>query len=229
MIRHRASHVDHDLTEDQLRYLLDRFADRESFFIETLTLPRELGTVPCGLYGPTMGDPPIGEDEVEYAPRGDRAWSSRLMRELPPRPQHEVTVIAGPHEEDCAARGPLGPCTRGQIEHLGMHPSYGTHLEPCGACGGTGKISHACVLYTAFGGPAAPQEPGDLRRQLKALETERRERNTTIGDPSGGTADGTDEGNEAAAKLDPLYAKILDLRKKRDASDAFWREHALAK
>jgi hypothetical protein len=118
MRQHPASHVDHGLTEAQLRYLLDRFADRDSFFIETVTLPRDLGTVPCGLYGPLMGDPIIGEAEVTYARRGDRAWDSRLIA-LPPRQQHEVTVIAGPHEE------------------------------------------HNCILYTAFGGPLAPQEPGD--------------------------------------------------------------------
>lgn len=118
MIQHPESHVDHGLTEAQIRYLLARFAARDSFFIETITLPRELGTVPCGLYGPTMGDSAIGEDEVSYARRGERAWNSRLI-DLPPRQQHEVTVIAGPHEE------------------------------------------HACILYTAFGGPSAPQEPGD--------------------------------------------------------------------
>jgi hypothetical protein len=118
MIKHQASHVDHGLTEAQFSYLLDHFADRDSFFIETLTLPRELGTVPCGLYGPLMGDPSIGETEVTYGRRGDRAWESRLV-DLPPRQQHEVTVIAGPHD------------------------------------------GQACVLYTAFGGPPAPQEPGD--------------------------------------------------------------------
>lgn len=118
MIKHPDSHVDHGLTEAQLCYLLDRFTDRTGFFIETITLPTEQGTVPCGLYGPLMGDSVIGEDEVTYAARGVRTWTSRLV-DLPPRQQHEVTVIAGPHD------------------------------------------GHACVLYTAFGGPAAPQEPGD--------------------------------------------------------------------
>lgn len=118
MIRHRDSHVDHGLTEPQLRYLLDRFADRRTFFIETITLPAELGTVPCGLYGPLMGDLAISEDEVAYSRRGERVWGSRLIA-LPARQQHEVTVIAGPHD------------------------------------------GHACVLFTAFGGPIAPQEPGD--------------------------------------------------------------------
>jgi hypothetical protein len=118
MIKHPDSHVDHGLTEAQLGYLLERFADREAFFIETITLPAGLGTVACGLYGPLAGDAAIREDEVTYARRGDRTWDSRLV-DLPPRQQHAVTVIAGPHD------------------------------------------GHACVLYTAFGGPAAPQEPGD--------------------------------------------------------------------
>lgn len=118
MIRHPDSHVDHGLSEAQVRYLFDRFADRSSFFVETITLPAELGTVPCGLYGPLAGDPAISEAEVTYGARGARSWTSRLI-DLPARQQHQVTVVAGPHD------------------------------------------GHACVLYTAYGGPAAPQEPGD--------------------------------------------------------------------
>lgn len=118
MIRHRDSHVDHGLTEAQICYLLERFADRETFFIETIDLPADLGTVPCGLWGPVMGDPPIAEDEVTHAPRGERTWASRLVKR-PARLTRLITVVAGPHEMS------------------------------------------ACVLYTAFGGPPAPQEPGD--------------------------------------------------------------------
>ena len=122
MIKHRDSHVDHNLTEAQLRYLLDRFADRNAFFLETIELPEQLGTVPCGLWGPRMGDPPVDETEVLHAQRGTRAWTSRLV-DRPTRPTRMITVIAGPHEE------------------------------------------HTCILYTAFGGPAAPQEPGDPGRK----------------------------------------------------------------
>jgi hypothetical protein len=118
MIKHQDSHVDHGLSEPQIRYLLDRFADRTAFFLETIELPEDLGTAPCGLYGPLMGDPAVGDDEVENAVRGTRAWTSRLV-DRPTRPTRKVTVIAGPHD------------------------------------------GHACVLYTAFGGPATPQEPGD--------------------------------------------------------------------
>jgi len=122
MIQHPDSHLDHALTAAQIDHIMKRFGDRQSFFIETFTLPPELGTVPCGLYGPVMGDPPIQEDEVTYEPRGVRAWTSRLV-DLPPRQQHEVTVIGGPHSD--------------------------------------GIVDWPCILYTAFGGPAAPQEPGD--------------------------------------------------------------------
>ena len=118
MIKHKDSHVDHGLSEPQLRYLLDRFADRAAFFLETIELPEDLGTAPCGLYGPAMGDPPVAEHDVVHEVRGTRAWTSRLV-ERPARPTRKVTVIAGPHD------------------------------------------GHACVLYTAFGGPATPQEPGD--------------------------------------------------------------------
>lgn len=146
MIKHRDSHIDHGLTEAQIHHLLDRFTDRNSFFIETFTLPEGLGTVPCGLYGPSMGDSAIGEDEVTYSARGTRAWPSRLI-DLPARPQHEVTVIAGPHEEPCPQ------CTTSAWNML--------HRADCPTCSGTGQLKHACILYTAFGGPSAPQEPGD--------------------------------------------------------------------
>ena len=147
MKKHAESHVDHGLTAEQLQFLLDRFADRDSFFIETLTLPRELGTVPCGLYGPIMGDPPISDAEVTHATRGTRAWTSRII-DLPPRQQHEVTVIAGPHEEPCW-----------HCDGSGGIGEWKARI-PCGTCVG-GKVKHACILYTAFGGPLAPQEPGD--------------------------------------------------------------------
>jgi hypothetical protein len=174
MIKHRASHVDHGLTEGQLRYLLDRFADQRAFFLKTIELPEDLGTVSCGLFGPLVGDPPIAEAAVTYAIRGTRAWTSRLI-DREPRQVRSVTIIAGPHEEAC------DQCEGGRCVSLAIPGPGGPSWYPCRVCEGSGKISHACIIYTAFGGPATPQEPGD---------------------PS---------------CKDPV------------ASNAFWREHALAK
>lgn len=197
MIKHHDSHIDHHLTEAQLRYLLDRFADRNAFFLETIELPEtialpehdcdtaishdvkiisppyraargarscvQLGTVPCGLWGPIMGDPPIDEAEVQHAPRGNRAWTSRLV-DRPARQTRAVTVIAGPHEEKCPRCGGSGECISLDIQSPQPTKSpYGSNpmTYACSDCAGTGTKRHACILYTAFGGPAAPQEPGD--------------------------------------------------------------------
>jgi len=90
------SHLDHGLTGDQIAYILRRFRDETEFFNSTFELPETLGTVPCRLYGPTMGDAPVPEAEVVYEPRGDRSYPSRLVAR-PERRTRTVTVIAGPH------------------------------------------------------------------------------------------------------------------------------------
>lgn len=118
MIKHKDSHLDHGLTEAQVAYILKRFINRDAFFVETVVLPTYLGTAPCGLYGPIMGDDPIPEDQVLYIKRNARDHETRFI-DKPTRPTTQVTVIAGPYD------------------------------------------NHPCVLFTAFGGPAAPQEPGD--------------------------------------------------------------------
>jgi hypothetical protein len=60
----------------------------------------------------------VREDQVIYRARGARPWRSRTIA-LPARRSRQVTVVAGPHDE-----------------------------QPC-------------VLFTAYGGPPAPQEPDD--------------------------------------------------------------------
>jgi hypothetical protein len=123
MKKHADSHLDHNLTDEQVDFLLQKFAGRSAFFIETVELPEELGTVPCGLHGPLMGDEPIPAAEVTLAKRGNRSWGSRVCNRVP-RQVRQVSVIAGPHT-------------------------------------GEDGVEHACVLYTAFGGPVAPQEAAD--------------------------------------------------------------------
>lgn len=173
MIKHTESHLDHNLTEAQIAHVMERFADRDAFFIETIELPEDLGTVPCGLFGPLVGDEPIVETgDVLRVKRGTRPWFSRCIARFP-RPVRTVTVIAGPHE------------------------------------------GHGCIVYTMFGGPLAPREPGDIRKEMAALEEQRRPLMCS-----------DDEG--AKAEREAIHAKIVALREKRAESDAFWAQHALS-
>ncbi len=203
MKRHAESHLDHDLTTEQVAYLFERFADRNAFFIETLELPPELGTVPCFLYGPTMGDQPVPESEVHYYARGVRTYQTRSIYK-DSRPTRKVTVIAGPHEEKCDRCDGQGSCQSLEIPGPGG-PSFYT----CSKCVGTGKLQNVCILYTAFGGPQAPQEPGDLKAQKNAIESQRL-----------GLSDLTDEHKALTVKRDALREKLA-------ASRTFWSEHAL--
>jgi hypothetical protein len=95
--RHKKSHLDHNLTSDQIKFVLGLDASEGEEHTQTIELPEHLGTIPCGLHGPIMGDEPVPEDEVTYAVRGERKGESRLVNR-PARPSRQVTVIAGPHD-----------------------------------------------------------------------------------------------------------------------------------
>ncbi len=112
------SHTDH-VKSETLLYVLDRFREKDEFFIETFELPDHLPTLDCGLYGPAMGDGYIPEEDVVYTPRGDRGYASRII-DKPTRPTRTCTVIGGPYKGE------------------------------------------KCVLYTVYGGPKAPLEPGNF-------------------------------------------------------------------
>lgn len=95
---HKDSHLDHGLTQAQIDYIISMFSDRDAFYIETVELPEELGTVPCGLYGPIMGDAPVNHGhDTRYAKRGNREYVSRVI-DRPMRQVRTVTVIMGPHD-----------------------------------------------------------------------------------------------------------------------------------
>lgn len=93
------SHVDHGIDKKQMEWLQNELKEKKGFFIETLELPARLKTVPCRIYGPVVGDPPVEEKDVYYARRGNRKGKSRLV-DWQPRTCRRVTVIAGPHGGD---------------------------------------------------------------------------------------------------------------------------------
>lgn len=113
MIIHSASHLDHGLSDGHIKWILRRFASKSGFFIETVNVPRGLGSLPCALHGPSMGDGPVSEKEVFYDVRGGRKYASRLVRRSP-RQTRKLTVVAGPYDgNDCvlftAYGGPASP------------------------------------------------------------------------------------------------------------------------
>jgi hypothetical protein len=120
------SHVDHTFTPAQRAFCLEAVADKSAFFIETIKLPTELGTAPCGLHGPATGGDPIEDGEVTMQKRGkDRMVHGKPVGETrmvnrEPVQVSEVTVIGGPHGDEpcilftmyagpCAPREPWDP------------------------------------------------------------------------------------------------------------------------
>ena len=230
MQQHILSHMDHGFTAEQWSYIFAKYAYKAAFFVDTFELPENLGTVTDELYGPSAGDAPVSEADVYYARRGDRAWNSRLVR-WPKKSTRFVRVIAGPHEEKCigcAGKGvydkACGSCSPCRFYGTGTLCNNRLPAD-CEMCGSTGVIKHTCILYTAYGVakldmPAAPKEPGDIRKQMEALEEKRREYFRAF---QRGEATPEQKVTEAAA-----HAQIIALREKRAESDVFWRVHGLA-
>jgi len=166
-----ASHLDHGLSDEQLAWLLARAEEHLLLYQAytddppppvltlTLTLPESLGTVPCGLHGPAMGDAPLLEGDVTYAKRGQRGGQSRLCAR-PPQQVRKVSLIAGEHDGHrwvlyTAFGGPIAPrepfdldetvpcpaCprSRGWVGTMDM-PMPGRQPQPCPACKGSTTI-----------------------------------------------------------------------------------------
>jgi len=91
------SHMDHVLSDAIIAEILEKFADKDSFFIETFEAVS--GEASCGIYGPIVGDDPVDERDVYYTKRGDREYDSRMVKR-PSRMTNTITVIAGPHKDD---------------------------------------------------------------------------------------------------------------------------------
>lgn len=129
------SHLDHHLSLRHLRFVLDHCKERNAFFIESVTLPGELPALPCSLRGPVVGNPPVTDAEVTMRSRNGRAWESRMLTDL----NKPVRVAL--------AQGGWGYTTDPTSRIITV-------------IGGPAE-GHPCVLYTAYGGPLAPREPGD--------------------------------------------------------------------
>lgn len=92
------SHTDHALGEVHKAFLLERFGNRNEFFMETVTMPSYLPDLPCKLHGPSMGDEAVPDAECRAEVRGNRGGPSRVC-DRAERMVRTLTVIAGPHKD----------------------------------------------------------------------------------------------------------------------------------
>ena len=93
------AHADHGLTEAHHAVIDGFLIDWDGQFRMGVTdLPEGCPDLQCGMYGPSVGDPKITEDEVTYEKRGNRPGPSRLI-DRPHRPARKMVVVAGPGQD----------------------------------------------------------------------------------------------------------------------------------
>ena len=108
-------HADHGITEAQMSFIQSELARATwtGFFIRQISIPAALGTVPCALWGPAMGDESVGDESVTLEHRGDRPWADRLLVGWPMRDASYVQCIGIRDGDDftifTAYGGPLAP------------------------------------------------------------------------------------------------------------------------
>lgn len=111
------SHLDHEMTEEQREWALKEleegraaikiFAESDSVTCAVVTLPERLGTVPCALRGPTVGDGPI-TGGVFWKRRLGRSWPSRLCG-LPLTTSRLVSMVVVDGVLATIYGGPIAP------------------------------------------------------------------------------------------------------------------------
>ncbi len=86
------AHDDHGLTDEHVAFVEQEAMKQAGFFMVNVEMPAELPDLTSGLYGPSVGDAPITEDEVSYEPRNGRPGPSRLIAK-PERPCRRMVII----------------------------------------------------------------------------------------------------------------------------------------
>jgi hypothetical protein len=88
------SHVHEGISLEQRGYALSMVV-----LNPTVELPEELGTVPCNLYGPSVGDPPTNDgDWISWRIRKPRGYVSRTIQGKRVKQTRLITLIVGPYE-----------------------------------------------------------------------------------------------------------------------------------
>jgi hypothetical protein len=151
------SHVDHGLKKSVVDWIVRQFETEEGgrVIVRTFEIPAEYGAVPCGLYGPEMGDDPV----PEYRTLTDAVhWETATAQ--PPEELAEEVLLSTEDKEHTANAGWIGinrgsrswPSKIVPLPHR-MTDKLTVVAGPVG--------DEPLVWFTAYGGPEAPQEPGD--------------------------------------------------------------------
>ena len=89
------AHDDHGLTDAHVSLLQNSpeiaAIEDDTFVLVVLPLPDGVPSLPCALYGPSVGDAPVSDSDVTFEVRGDRGGASRLV-DRPHRPARNMVV-----------------------------------------------------------------------------------------------------------------------------------------
>ena len=144
---HQDSHTDHGITEPLRNYVLDQFHGRDSFFVETVTYRENYERH----VGPYLIE--RGAHESETYTVDLPAVSCALHLNVPEAETHYAKRGDRAWESRMCKRQPR--MVREVTVVAGPHPD-----DPAAGM----------VLFTMYGGPEAPREPGDPSLEGVALE-----------------------------------------------------------
>lgn len=133
-------HADHGVSTALLSWAVSQIKE-EGFFLRTCEIPEEFPDLMNALYGPVCGDAPVPESEVFYVKRSEDRPPSRMVR-APKRPTRLLTIIG--------------------VRHLPAEPKQWWDDTP--------PSDDEVTLFTAYGGPSATREPGDVLLSLGSDE-----------------------------------------------------------
>lgn len=142
---HEDSHLDHGIPKPVVEFVLKQFRDRTEFFIETITLP-EVIEHRHGLDHWQAPGAVFAETKVDPVPCG-------LHLDVPESEVHYAKRGDREYKSRLCNRPPR------MVREVTIIAGVSSEHPDAGM-----------ILFTIFGGPAAPREPGDPSLEGEALE-----------------------------------------------------------
>ena len=96
-------HADHGISKDQLAHIESVIRNEipdPGFFLHQISIPSDLTSVPCALYGPAMGDDPVDRSRVTMQKRSEDRAADPMLVGSESRPVDYVQAIGIVGEEE---------------------------------------------------------------------------------------------------------------------------------